>query len=105
MLLALAFLAQAGELPACPEVLPEPHELVSPRLGWHWERGVDLPVTVDAVFNVTEDGKTANITTNAPTRLIELPIIRAVERLRFPDQPSCQGGRFTYILDADEPSP
>ena len=104
MLLALALLAQAGDLPACPEVLPEPIEMISPRMGWHWESGIDLPVTVDAVFDVTEVGETANITTDAPTRLIEISIIRP-ERLRFPDQPACRGGRFTFILDADEPSP
>ena len=73
--------------------------MVAPEMRWHWERGLDFPVIATAEFDIDLNGAPINIVVDAPTRWVEIPIIRAVERMRFNPSDACRSAEWIYKLE------
>lgn len=100
MLWAITLFFQSVDfVTACPVQTPEPVVMVAPEMEGHWERGLDFPVTATAEFDIDLNGAPINILVDAPNRMVEISVIRAVERMRFNPSDACRGAEWIYKLE------
>lgn len=101
MLLALTLLAQAGELPACPEVLPEPLVQSPPEPVCNYARCPEFPTEVAARWNINLAGEAENIEVSGGDELLHRTVHRALRGWRWNPEQACHGASHVFALDWD----
>ncbi|WP_300530703.1 hypothetical protein [Maricaulis sp.] len=99
-LLATALFDGAGTpLPSCDEVEPARLVAVGPALPRRWNEGLELPLEIDAGFDIDAEGQVTNIQLpDNPAHLTEA-INAALEKWRYMPGNACTGARTRFGFD------